>query len=632
MKKILALCLAIATLCSVALTFSSCGTPDDDGPEFNTYYCGELYDFDPAKAYFSEASMNVLNLLYQPLFVLKDNGKVENGLADGYRIVEDEEKNLYQMVITLGDSYWSADGELVTGDDVVFAWKRIIACDFQSPAAPLLYDIKNAVAVKQGDVSIDDFGVVADMQEVTITFEGKIDYDAFLRNLTSIALVPLRESAVSLRPDYWAKHIAYITTNGPFTVRTLNFDTGEFTLARNKYYQRERESTEYVGKYVKPNMITTNWIDAKTYNPGGITGWTPEFRLERIKDNYDEYIADVFAKFTEKQIEAIEETVFFIGDIPVDKRAEFASDAVVSDASSTYSYLFNTENPLFADARVRQALSLAIDRNALAELLVFGEAATGLITPSTWEGDTTDSFRKNDLLATSANLTEAKALLKDAGVTGGSFTITYHYSSRDEAVANYIKDVWEDLGFDVEIEEVTFQYIEGTYDDIKVEEQKLREPELYTKYLNRDFDVIAMDYQMFSKDAFVPLAAFTSDMNGNGIKFIPLDEKDPDSVTTFEVYKHNTGFTSDAYDTLMDKALAEKDVTKKSTYLHQAEELLLEEMPVMPLIFNQTYYVKSDELSGVSTNTYGYHDFTEATIKDYPKYFAKEDVVEEEEA
>lgn len=58
----------------------------------------------------------------------------------------------------------------------------------------------------EGDRSVDDLGVAGvDELVLEITFEGKIDYEQFMLNLTSYALVPLREDIVSRSSDWSEK-------------------------------------------------------------------------------------------------------------------------------------------------------------------------------------------------------------------------------------------------------------------------------------------------------------------------------------------------------------------------------------------------------------------------------------------
>ncbi|MBR5124147.1 MAG: hypothetical protein IKU90_03360, partial [Clostridia bacterium] len=151
MKRIFAflLCALMVVSC-----FVSCGSEinvDNPGAYISMYLTDEVYDFDPAYAYNNESALRVVSLLFAPLFSLDENGKVKNELVKSYEIFEDPKASEYKLTLTLEDSYWS-DGTPVSANDVVFSWKRILEVESTSEAAALLYDIKNARKVKEGDL------------------------------------------------------------------------------------------------------------------------------------------------------------------------------------------------------------------------------------------------------------------------------------------------------------------------------------------------------------------------------------------------------------------------------------------------------------------------------------------------
>ncbi|MBQ9429366.1 MAG: hypothetical protein IJU41_07490, partial [Clostridia bacterium] len=162
MKRVLALVLCLLTLLT---TLASCGgsiaiDSEDKGDIINAYLTSDIYAFDPGKDVTDAATVKILGLLFEGLYRLDAKGKVVSALAEKTQIIENEAKGEYKMNITIKKTKWS-DGRALTADDFVFAWKRIMECTYQSTAAALLYDVKNARAVKAGNASIDDLGVVA---------------------------------------------------------------------------------------------------------------------------------------------------------------------------------------------------------------------------------------------------------------------------------------------------------------------------------------------------------------------------------------------------------------------------------------------------------------------------------------
>lgn len=620
MKKIISAVLAVVLLCAVVCPLAGCKKKD---AALTVYLGDRLYDLDPANAVVSDEAAQVLSLIYEPLFRLTESGSVKNGLAKSWKKIENPEKGEYGMEIVLRESYWSGSKlTQITAADVYYAWMRILDPRFESQAAPLLYDIKNAVAVKQGEKSVNDLGIEENHDTLTITFEGPVDYDAFLRNLTSVALSPLLEKAVTKgateddTPGFWAKKSSYIACSGPFTVRTINYDTGEFTLERNPGYKVAS---------VKPASLIAGW-------------WYPDAETE------DGEVLEYGDEFLEAKLdEFLDGTVFVLGAMPLGEdgvRADYKKKADTTDLLSTYSYIFNTNKEIFKDARVRQALSLAIDRDAIAEMLVYAKAADGFIANGVWEaGSAKTSFREkaDALIATSANVAEAEKLLAAAegdGVDLGERIVISYRDSVDEAfVAETVAEVWNELGLNVTTKALTYDETVWT-NAAKWSSDKPGRPvwmsgssksEAYKKagngtpegdmyvyddgiqalYADGEFDVLAVDYQMYSVNAFTALCGFTSDMNGNGVSY----GMDAEGLSTYSLKTHCSGFVNEAYDKLLRDALAEKDLEKRAAILHEAEALLIEQMPVMPICYNVGYTLTSG-VGGISTDAYGLLNFT----------------------
>ena len=195
LKKIIALLLCVLMLIP-ALSACTKRDENDQGPMITMYLSGEIYNFDPAYAYYNSVTRNIVSLLFETLFTLDDDGKIQKSLVNDYEYIETPEKDEYKLVISLKDTAWS-NGLPVTSDDVVYSWKRLLNTNNSFEAASLLFDIKNARAVKEGDESIDNLGVEATSQKiVTVFFEGPVDLDSFFLNLTSVATAPLPESHI----------------------------------------------------------------------------------------------------------------------------------------------------------------------------------------------------------------------------------------------------------------------------------------------------------------------------------------------------------------------------------------------------------------------------------------------------
>ena len=587
MKRVITLILCLVT---VILPLASCGgsidiSSEDKGDIFNAYITGDLYTFDPGLDITDEASVKILGLIYEGLFRLDEKGKLTNGLANQVEITEDPASEEYKMRISIKETKWS-DGRALTADDFVYAWKRVMEPTYKSTAAALLYEVKNARAVKAGDASIDDLGVVAlDTYLLEITFEGKIDYENFKKNLASLSLVPLREDSVASNSRYWSRRHATLVTNGPLVIKSIDRDENTMRLERNNYYYRDTEEDK-LDKYVTPYRILVHFIKEED-RPSGQRAYADD--LEAI---YAEYAAG---------------SLLYMGDVPLSKRAELQKQAHVTDANSTYTYMFNTANTLFADARVRRALSMAIDRKAIADILVYADPATGLIANTVFNATSGKSFRDvhGGVLSTTADLDGARALLTEAGVKSGSFTITYKQNEAEQAVAEYIAGVWSELGFRVELKPLTatMETVVENSEEIDYYIDSVQEA-----YEKGDFDVLAVDISMLSTDAFPALAAFALEFSGNGIDM---------SSETYDFFPHLTGFNDAGYNEIIERAFAEKDIAKRADILAEAEAYLMNQMPVMPVVFNKDCYLVSKELSGLKSSYLGYRIFSKVNYKNY---------------
>ncbi len=586
MKKTLALILALVM---VAAALAGCGTTLekdaegnlDRGAVINMYLTTRIYDFDPQQTITDDAMLKVLRLIYVGLTELDSDGDWEKLLMEDYEVVEDD-RDGYSIIIDIDDTKWT-DGITVQAKDFVYSWKRLLDTNKRGEAASLLYDIKNARAINLGDCSIDDLGVSAvDTYTLKVTFENEnVDLDRFFTNLSSIALVPLREDVVSrYGEDIWSKRAANVVNNGPFTVKENgDGDMGEFRLERNGYYFRDTEAGDYLDKYVIPYKLIT-----------------------RHDDGDLSYALDQFNS----------ENIFYVGELPLSERAALADDAEIEDMMVTESVFFNTENDLFKKAEVRRALSLAIDREKIAEILTFADPAVGYIPNGVFDTDYDSSFREEsgDLIATTASLDEARSLLSSAGVRSGSFQITVRDDEAYLAVAEYLCDVWGDLGFNVTIKKA------GTTKET-IRDTILEQDVAYTfdnyieAYNNSDFDVILVDMSMPSPDPFGALSQFAGDFSGNGVN---LDEED------YPVYGHVTGYERAEYTDLIEKAFVAADEDEKAALLHDAEKMLMEDMPVCPLVYLKSAYLASDILGGFDTDYYGVTDFKRVKMDNYMDY------------
>ena len=582
MKKVLSLVLAMITAASV---MAGCTTLEKDetgnydkGAIIDMYLTTEVYDFDPQRSITDDAMLKAYSLIYEGLTTINEDGKWEKALMKNYKIEKDADGE-FSILITLNNTRWS-DGRTVQAADLVYSWKRILDPDATSEAASLLFDIKNARDVKTGDATVDDLGIAAvDTYVLQVEFEQKVDLDLFFENCSSIAFVPLREDVITRYKDandaeIWAQKSTSIVTNGPFCPKEIIYGN-TLRLERSSYYYLDAEKEEPLDKFVIPYRLLT------TYSTG----------------NADAQLAALTSG-----------GIFYNGEIPLSARAQYAGDATITDMMGTHTYVFNTNNDLFAKPEVRKALSMAIDRNQIVSIVTYAKPATGYVPYKVFDTKSGTSFREvgGNILSSTADAAGAKSLLSSAGVNGGSFTLTVRNNEVDLAIADYVAGVWGDLGFNVTVEAVK-STANSTDSTIYVDN-------FQALYDSGEFDVIGIDMMMLSTDAFSALSQFAVSFSGNGV--------DMDSEN-YDLYGHISGYASEDYNALIESAYAEKDRAARATILHQAEAKLLEDMPVIPVIFLQDAYLYLGELSGIGSTYYGTRDFNDTQLKDYMTYKAR---------
>lgn len=606
-----------------ACLFAGCTDKEDPGAELNIFI-DETTNFDPAMAYNDQGGSQFLSLVYEGLTKIDEKGKVQPAMAEEWKIKD----NVIEFKIR--QTRWS-DGTYVAADDFVYAWKtRILDPEFDCDAASLLFYIENAAEAKNGDTSIDDVMIQASGKNyLTVTLKDEAYIDEFLYNCASVALSPVRQSAVrkitvndeyygkltnnDLRNYSWGTISSALIANGPFYIKKINLvETGDtqpyITLERNKYYLTDEEKEEALQKFVTPYRLVSTYLNDPTQ-----PRVTPE--------------EHALAGFNDGSI-------VYNSKIPLANREEYKSKVKINDLLATYSYYFNTEKEIFKDANVRKALSMALDRTEIEKIVVFAKAADGLVSPGTMFSGKGTSFREKagSVISTSGDINGAKALLAKASLSDKTFAISVRNDEVSKAVAEYAAKVWGQLGFTVTVE--TLDYKSNTY---KVFTRKSTNADGTTKmdteivYGNiirdtynealesRNFDVIGVDLSMLTPDPFTVLAKFAPTYSGSAYDF-------SESSDNFSKVPGATGYNSEAYDKLITDALNEKDDVKRGEALVNAEKTLLEDMPVTPVYYMQNAYLLSSNIKNVEDSYFGYTIFTEAKDKTY-KYVPVEALI-----
>ena len=113
MKRLFSLFLALLLLSTSLLALSSCGI-EGKGAEISVYLSDEIYDFDPAMSYTDDNSVMLISMLFEPLFTLDENGRLQMAAAKDYYF----DRDTGDLYIELRESYWSGseDSRVLAGD------------------------------------------------------------------------------------------------------------------------------------------------------------------------------------------------------------------------------------------------------------------------------------------------------------------------------------------------------------------------------------------------------------------------------------------------------------------------------------------------------------------------------------
>ena len=244
---------------------------------------------------------------------------------------------------------------------------------------------------------------------------------------------------------------------------------------------------------------------------------------------------------------------------------------------------FNTTRKPFDDVRVRKAFSLAIYRKVITDKILMGgeKPATGLVCYLV-PGSTDDKdFRTEGgaFLPENADVEEARRLLAEAGYPGGkNFPhVSYKYNSNpgNKAMAETLQAMWKSvLGVEVELLN---------------EEWKVF---LETRH-RKDFDIARSSWIMDFSDAAGILELFITDGPQN-------DES----------------YSNPKFDELMKLSAYEMNHARRIHYMHEAEKILMEDMPIAPIYFYSSSVMQSKRVKNIFRSPRGFLIFRGAYMTD----------------
>ena len=506
---------------AVALMTTACfaGGSGGDGKILHTNNSSEPGSLDPALAQGTHESW-VIDHTFEGLMKKDQDGNLIGGMAKDYTVSDD---NLTYTFELRDDVKWS-NGDPVTAHDFEFSWKRVLDVDLGSTYAYQLYYLKNAEAYNTGEADVDDVGVKAlDDTTLEVVLEEPAAY--FIELTAFYTLFPVNKKVVEDNPD-WAKQPETFVSNGAFKLTEWNHKANILVEKNENYYN---------AKEVKLDGIDFAIIENED------TAW-------------QKYQADEFD---------------FLYPLPqtivADLQEKNDPELVIGEELATYYYNFNTELVPFNNAKVRKALTMAIDRETITSKVSQGgeTPAYGIVPPGIPNEDGEDfqgaqgAYFEEDIEAANALLEEG---LEEEGMTKEDFkaTILYNTMESHKKIAQVIQEMWRNnLGVDVELENVEFQ--------VKLDREK------------------AGDYE-------ISRAGWVGDYV-DPMTFIDL-------FVTDGPY-NDSGFSDAKYDELVNIAKTNVDPKVRFDAMREAEELFMDNLPVMPVYFYTKPYAQKSHLTNV---------------------------------
>lgn len=475
----------------------------------------EFSSFDP-QVVEGVVGAEVVRDLFEGLYNQDADGNNVPGVALSHEVSED---NMTYTFTLRDDAKWS-DGKPVTAGDFVYAWQRAVEPELASPYAWYmeLMSIKNASAIIAGEKPITDLGVSApDDHTLVVQLSQPLPY--FDKMVSHATTFPAPKWAIEehgsewTRPENMVSNGAYMLTEHVLKERSVR--------ERNPMYWDN-------DKTVIDKVVTLN-------------------------------IGDEAQGLTRYRAGEVDKTEIPAGQYPTLKE-EFPDEAYALPRLCNYYFTFNVENgpEAFKDARVRQALSYAVDRSVITDAVLQG----GQFPAFTFTPGATADFEVPEVEYSTMTQAErdakAKELLAEAGYGPDgeklAFNYLYNTSESHQQVAIVASQMWKQkLGVDVTLENQEWKVFLETRG-------------------NQNFDMARGAWCGDYNEASTFLDLLTSPSGYNDGKY-----------------------SNEKVDALMTEAKSSQDTTPLYA---EVEKILADEMPVVPVYHYSTNIMLDSSVQG----------------------------------
>ena len=446
---------------------------------------------------------------------------------------------------------WS-DGKPVVAEDFVYAWKRALNPEVAAEYAYQLFYIKNGAAYYNKEKIGDK---VATAEDVGVKAIDDKTLEVTLESPVSYFL------SLAAFPTYFPVRQDIIEQNKEKWA--LKPDTyvsnGPFKMSEWK----EKESITFVKN--------ENYWDAKN-----VKLETLELRL------IDDEITYLNA-FKSGEIDVIESPPQ--AEIPtlLDE-----GTAKIYPYLGTYFYVINVSDkakdvdPKAAEAlsnpKFRKALALSIDKQLIVDKVTQGGQVPSTSYVPLGILDSAEKEFKKDYLPPTGDIEEARKLLAEAGYPNGegapTITLTFNTNEGHQNIAQAVQDMWKtNLGINVELKNEEWAVFQDTRN-------------------NFQYSIARHGWIADYNDPMTFLDMWTT---GNG--------------------QNNSGYSNKEYDKLIAEAKVELDHTKRTELLHKAEDILMEELPIIPMYSYTNVLCIDKNVKGTYKSPLGQMEFRDAYVE-----------------
>lgn len=429
----------------------------------------------------------------------------------------------------LREALWS-DGAPVTAEDFVFSWRRLVNPATASSYAYFLHLVKNGAPITAGKMPPAALGVTAvDARTLRVELEHPAPY--LLELLTHTTTYPLPRHVVSAKDKEWARPGNYVG-NGPFILKEWVPNDHVLVVKNARFYDAANVALERV--YFYP---TTDYAAAlRRFQVGELDyqDRLPVPKIDWIRKNLPETIHPVPLLVTE-----------IIG--------------------------VNHKREPFGDVRVREAINLALNREAITQRITrTGDTPAYNVVPpgiANYPGGLAYDFKS---LTYNQRIARAQGLMRAAGFNENKrVRTTYMIRSTapgyQRSVAAAIQQMLAQVFIDITI----------TPNDMQV---------FYPAIQEHDFDIAQAGWAADFSDASNFLDLFRTGAGNNWGEY-----------------------SNPAFDAALDNAQREPDITRRGQQLAQAESIFLKDHAAMPIWFWASLNLTWPYVKGLEANPLDYH-------------------------